>query len=1191
MGKPTFTKMQRAAIDIRNRNILVSAAAGSGKTAVLVQRIIDRVLDEENPVDIDRILVMTFTRAAAAQMKERILAAIDEKKSENPQDKNLNRQYALVHNAYIMTIDSFCMNVVRNHFEAIGLSPDFRMADEGEITLLERDVIEEILEEFYEEGNEEFLKMTEIFAAKKTDTAIEELVLSLYGYAESYPDPTMWLDSCKSADEEYPWLEIYVSYAKRQLNYLRDILDEAGDMCNMDFGPKAYLAAIESDIRLIDDLSSFENYEELYNKCVENADYSFEKLGRLTMPKGDDVTGEEIANRTRLKERVTEIRDKYKKTLPEIVDLVLSMSPEIIKTGMHMMQEPVLQLINLTEAFIDRFNEKKREMNIVDFSDIEHMCLQILKSGNGEAALQYRDFFEEIYVDEYQDSNYVQEEIVNLIAKKSDDNGNVFMVGDVKQSIYGFRNAKPEIFIDKYDRYSKCPDELDEATLNAIPRDVRVDLSHNFRSRIEVLSSVNSIFSKIMTKGLGGIEYDEAASLHKGRDFVATDYDYTTEISLVVSDPDVSDREAEALMVANRIKELMKNCEVEDGSSETGKRALKYSDIVLLLRTAKGWDSVFKEVLESQGIPVFVPATTGYFETIEVKTLLNFLKIIDNPLQDIPLAAVMMSVIGNFYEEEVAIIRGAFGDGYLYEAMVKYLETAQNGTENDSKDSTKNGGITHKIEQFLKLLNDYRRKSEYTAVADVLTEIIDGDYGKIVKAMPGGEKKYANLNMLLKKATEYGKTSYKGIFQFNRYIEAIRKYEIDYGEANLSDESDEAVRIMSIHKSKGLEFPVCFLCGMSKKFNMMDTRATVLTDGVYGIATDVIDIEKRVKSKSLFKISIAKKKQAEIIAEELRLLYVAMTRAKEKLILTGCVKDEESFRNSLVTLDKANSYLDMYFLASDHGEVNDINLSFVHTEDIISELAREEVDANISRNRLISLINNGEVIESDRVHMMRKRLEYKYPYEDKGYVKLSVSELKHRSTKMKDDEAKADDSTKNADVTKSLYEENSDRKIAAKHGTAVHRIFEIWDYNRDSSMESIEQFLSYVNEEMLMEEDYLSLVDADEIYDFLNSDIAKRMGQAFKRGELTREQPFVICDDENDPESMLVQGVIDAYFIEDGEIVVVDYKTDKNVTEKKLIDRHKVQLAYYGKALSRLLHLNLKESVIYSTFLKKSISI
>ena len=1211
MGKPKFTKMQQAAIDIKNKNILVSAAAGSGKTAVLVSRIIDRVLDKDNPVDIDRILVMTFTRAAASQMKEKILEAINEERLKNPHDKNLSRQYMLVHNAYIMTIDSFCMSVVRSHFEEIGLSPDFRMADDAEITLIKNDVLSEVLEECYENGDESFLRMTEIFASNKTDTNIEDLILNIENYSESYPDPKGWIETCiqyndsliNGSDDEplenaciedkYEWILIYLSSVRDELNYLRRILDEAGDICSAEFGPLPYLEAIENDIEKVDRLLGFSDYNDLYLRSIDDEMLKIKSLATYRLPKEETVTAAEIEARTVLRDQVKAIRDKYKKSFTSIVDTISSMSPDSIDKGMKMMSSPVRELASLSMLFLERFEEKKRELNVVDFSDIAHMCLDILKAEDGNTARQYREFFKEIYVDEYQDSNFVQEEILNLISNETDTTGNVFMVGDVKQSIYGFRNAKPEIFIDKYDRFEKYSEDSDIQS-----RDVCVNLSHNFRSRGEVLTSINNIFKKVMTRELGGIEYDEDASLHQGRQFADVSCDNETEVNLFISGKDTPDKESEALMVATKIKYLMDNMMVEDSSCEEGRRPLKYSDIVILFRTLKNWDTTFRDILESQGIPVFVTSSVGYFEALEVKTILNFLKIIDNPLQDIPFAQVMMSVIGDFNEEDVALIRAEFKDGYLYEAFMNYFNThciEENATVSK---------LNEKVISFNERINEYRRKSEYLSVSEILTEIIDGEYGNIIKAMPGGKKKFANLNMLLEKALEYGKTSYKGIFQFNRYIETIRKYEVDYGEANLSDENDDTVRIMSIHKSKGLEFPVCFVSGISKKINFKDTSAPVLTDGQFAIATDIIDIERRVKSKSLFKLAIGKKKHSEILAEELRLLYVAMTRAKEKLILTGCVKDETTVSNSLVTLENMKSYLDMYILASDKGVVDNIRLSYYTEKDLIDDAVKESVSNEAMRAELIRLIlGESDIKETD--DEILKRLEFTYPYEDKGYVKLSVSQLMHNSEK-----PSINEESENAETTAYMYEEThgnnaednieekagnkgetSEDRRGALHGTAVHRILEIWDYNREVSRDSVRDFLKYAEDEMLMEEELFGIVNEDEIYNFLTSDIAERMKEADKRGELRREQPFVICDNEDDPESMLVQGVIDAFFFEDDKIVLVDYKTNNVKTEKALKDKYKIQLGYYAKALNRMLHKEIKESVIYSTVLNRCISI
>lgn len=1223
MADVKFTLMQSEAISLRDKNILVSAAAGSGKTAVLVERIIQRVLDSDNPIDIDRILVMTFTKAAAAQMKEKILKAIDEKLRENPEDEHIQKQYVLVHNASIMTIDSFCMSVVKNHFEEIGISPDFRMADEGEIRLLKQDVLEDVLEKYYEEGDEEFLNMTEVLSLGKTDQKLEDIIFDLYTFSQSYPVPFEYLDNC---DNEYrnisvdgfdhiKWVNQYANQTISTLKNLYKKLDEAANYCNYEFGPKAYEPGVEEVIKVIDKLlinkgsDNEPTYSRLYENALSISDEKIGAIGRLSLPKEGTIPDEELAERAKLKDKVAAIRKEAKESVEATIKELTANSPEDVVSSMKLMSSTISMLIKVTKDFTLALNEKKRSKNVADFNDVAHFCLEILKNGKDTTAREYSEFYKEIYIDEYQDSSLLQEELLKYLAR---DEHKLFMVGDVKQSIYGFRLARPQIFVDKYNKYADVSKKDTES-------DIRIDLSHNFRSRNEVLESVNSVFEYAMTKELGGIEYDEAAKLRLGANYKELDVDNTTELNMMIKSDDVNDREAEAYMVARRIKDLMANHRVEDGS-ENG-RPLKYSDIAILLRSSKGWDNVFMNILENEGIPVHVASAQGYFLSFEIKILLEYLKIIDNPLQDIPLTAVMLSVIGGFTEEELSIIRGANKEGYLFDSLIKYKETY-----NDTGDES--SILSSHIEKFVERLNYYRRKSEYNSVEEMLTEIIDDEYGRIIAAMPNGKKRTANLNMLLNQAKEYGKTSFKGIFHFNRYIEALKKYDIDFGEANILDETDDTVRIVTVHKSKGLEYPVVFLCGMSKKFNTMDLSKTVLTDSEYGLATDVIDIKRRVKYPLLFKGLIKNKKKIELISEELRLLYVAMTRAKEKLIMTGVVKDEEEIDESNIDQVKINSYLDVYKYAyglnkskttsePDSGAINiddAIRTSYVTAEDITVEKTFEESGLMARRERLLSILNknaskNTENEDAfDAISDIIYCINYEYPYQsEKKAVKISVSELKHRSYET----SETSDSTLFSDFedeinaigtsntisseeqanSHSKKDNSSEPTFGALHGSAVHRVFELWDYTRYESRESVESFLKYIEEEKLMEDELMGIVNVDEILAFVTSDIAKRMKIASFNDNLYREQPFVISEDLEDPESTLIQGIIDAYFYEDDEIVLVDYKTDKGKTAEKLIADHKIQLDYYADALERMLGTKVKEKIIYSTELKKSIAI
>ena len=1170
-----FTKEQQQAIDIRDKNILVSAAAGSGKTAVLVNRIINRVLDAENPVDIDRILVMTFTKAAAAQMKEKILSAIEEKRAQDPFNKNLLKQAALVHGANITTIDSFCLGVVRNHFAEIDLNPDFRMADEGECNLMKQDVLEKVFEKYYETSDEEFLNMTETFATKKSDDSIGDIILKLHSFSLSYPDPDEFLKNCidayqideKTNIDDLIFVKEYVREFKKMLKNVRRLLDRAADLCMDSLGPMPYLKAFEDDIKLVDSLLSIHSYSEIQSYLEEIGGISYMKMPAYRLPKEGDVSIDELERRTELRDKVKAVREKTKKLIDGFAKFIEENSEEEIRSGIKFMAPHVHALIDITMAFGKEYSSHKREKNVVDFSDLEHMCLEILRTSES-ATKEYRQFFEEIYVDEYQDSNLIQEELLKYLCKPEGDNGNLFMVGDVKQSIYGFRLARPEIFIDKYNRFESY--ELAD-------NDVKIDLHDNFRSRNTVIDSVNDIFKYVMTEESGSIIYDENAALH-AKALYPNGNGFETELIITEKDDDVKDRELEARSVGKRICELVGRFDVTGEDGEL--RKAKYSDIVILLRTTKDWDNVFMHTLSDMGIPVHVTQTSGYFSQTEVATLLEFLKVIDNPLQDIPLMATLRSVIGGFYDEEVARIRGAYNEGYLYDAMLRFYETYKQNSEYAE--------ITEKINSFINELNYYRRKTSYTSVDLIISEIIDGYYGDCIVASENGKKKYANLNILLQKAVDYGKTSYKGLFHFNRYIELLHKYEVDFGEANVLDEKDDAVRIMSIHKSKGLEFPVCFICGMNKKFNVRDTSDVIIPDVDRGIAVDVIDPVKRTKKKSMIKASLAYKKRNEILAEEMRLFYVAMTRAKEKLIMTAVCKGYDI--SEQIILQNAKTYLDLYTYANQQEEINCIKLIANTVNDLVDDEVKRNITGEINKEKINSYLFGTSNIPED----VLSRLTFEYPYaDDKSGLKISVSELKRRSMMVTDDDSREDNDTttplivETEKIVPKFLKAEEKTYSPALRGTAIHRVFELWDYSLNTDSNSVSDFIEKVHNDKRLEADLYELVNARIVEKFVNSDVAERMKKADEKGLLRREQPFVIEDKET---GMLIQGIIDAYFIEDNEIVVVDYKTDNVKSADELVKKYHIQLDYYATALNILTGMNVKEKVIYSTRLNECIT-
>ncbi len=1151
-----FTEEQLKAIESRGENLLVSAAAGSGKTTVLVERIIRRILDEKDPVDIDRMLVMTFTRAAAEQMKVRILEAIDEKRAKDPGNRHLIRQSALLHNAKISTIHGFCMDVIRDHFAEIDLDPDFRIGDEAECLLMKQDVLTKVIEKAYEEGSGEFLYMSECLSSGKSDRLLESVIKDIYDYSMSYPEPDEWLDTCLKIyetpvkDEEAGWLNYILDSVHIRCEEIYEQTRLGLDICSLPEGPDKYLKCALPESELADDLRSLKTYDELRERLI-----GFEFMRLPTVKDGDPV----------LKERFKAIRETYKKATQKLAKDVFSLTLDEQKRRIYACAPVIRELVRLTREVTAAYSELKRERKVLDFNDLEHLCIRILKAAGGDTAREYREFFEEIYVDEYQDSNLVQEELLKYITRGN----NLFMVGDVKQSIYSFRLARPELFTDKYNSYETVPSG---GSCNR-----RIDLSFNFRSRVSVLSSVNELFTQIMRREFGGIEYDDAASLHAGAKYPTTEEKQEkTELLLTAKEDGISSRELEARVIATRIKKLMDEQTVHDPTQDDPDRMrrIRYSDIVILLRSAMGWDETFKKVIEQEGIPVHTMSRTGYFEAMEVSVLLDYLRILDNPLQDIPMTAVLRSSLGGFSDEELAIMRTRFPEIYMYDSLKKYT---------DNK----------KAAVFLDRFNKMREKTGYTPVYELLLELIDGEYGNVISALPDGKRKMANLNMLLKKAGDYGKLSYKGIFHFIRYIEMLRKYEVDYGEANTPDEKDDAVRIMTIHKSKGLEFPVCFVAGIHKKYNYTDLRGSVVPDVDMGIGTDLVDPVKRIKKKTLIRTSVADKRKTELKTEEERVLYVAMTRAREKLILTGVVGDPEKALSVSKSLTNCDSYLDLIIYGLLGEGLPSVMLNTVSADYIIDSKIARTVRAQASGEEIRRVLG-GDAAMTDPA--LADRFAFKYPYTDEKGLneKVSVTELKRRSMHAPEPEDKEIPVMEGEVMHKEEsvpfvpdFIRETDKEIPATlHGTAVHRVFEIWDYDRGTTDEDILDFLKYVKKTGLMEEELADCVSLNEIRGFVNSDLAKRMKKAHDRGLLYREQPFMFSH-----EDLIIQGIIDAFFVEDDRIVIVDYKTDRVDDVRELADRYRVQLEYYGKALTAMLDIPVGELIIYSTRWNRALSI
>lgn len=1269
-----FTPEQQRVIELHNSNILVSAAAGSGKTAVLVERIIRMICDGEHPADIDRLLIVTFTNAAAAEMRERIAAGITARLEADPGNEHIQKQSALLHNAQITTIDSFSLFLIRNHFNEIGLDPDFRVADEGEIKLLQQEVLAQLLEDAYAgqfvpEAPEQFHACVEYFCPGGRESVLEQHILNLSRYAGSFPWPAEWLEERKNdyaaGDMEALVHSDYGQYLTERVNRTvegcLEKLREVKRLCELPDGPYMYGELTEAEIEQLERLTSCKDLEEQAAKIPAVT------FARLPSKKDDSV---DPAKR----ELAKAIRNSVKDTLSDLSESYFKTPLELAVEQGKACREPLRMLLDLVLEFDRRLLAAKQERHLIDFSDMEHYALQILlkrekveeSDGTGtdrtetkyrivpsDVAMEYRQYFQEILIDEYQDSNLVQEYLLSAISGEEEGRYNRFMVGDVKQSIYKFRLARPELFLEKYDTYQETGDLC------------RIDLAKNFRSRIQVVDAVNGVFSRIMSREIGGIAYDDKAALYPGAVYPAQeDPAYGSEL-LLIRKPEKGEREEsgigeqhaegagvlvdydnvrqlEALAIAARIKQLKGSLQVMEKS--TGElRPVRYSDMVILLRTTSGWDEEFKKILEQQGIPVYITSKTGYFGALEVQELLQFLRVLDNPRQDIPLFGVMQSVFGGFTQEEIAQIRSG-GEGHsrkrmtLYEALKEVAQSGRTMEEGEEISAGESAGeeaeLSQKADTFLQRIGHYRDLTPFTSIRDLLQRILDDyDYLNYVTALPAGSKRRANVEMLLTKASAFEKTSYFGLFHFIRYMEQLEKYDVDYGEADTLDENADVVRIMSIHKSKGLEFPVVFVSGLSKRFNMQDANQSLIVDMDLGVAVDYVDSVRRIKNKTLRRAVLSAKMKEDNLAEELRVLYVALTRAREKLILTAVLdKADEKWELAQMTGQERLTYLDfceagsyMDFLLPILPQTG-IAVKTLRTEDLAVEELREQLRMGDRREQL-RLIACGETTltgdpeENERKLMyLRERFAYQYPHPglQKLYTKTTVSELKIAAMAEKDEAAFHTFEEKEVVPYIPGFRREQEKVSGAVRGNAFHRTMELLDFtylftesglftgcpnnyeeyrrglDKNRLQNRLEEFLQRETISLRLTEEYAKAVSLPKILNFLEQELAYRMWRAQEQGLLYREQPFVLGIDAKrlDPdlpegEKVLIQGIIDVFFIEDGEIVLLDYKTDVIDSLEALWNRYNVQIQYYEEALTKLMQMPVKERILYSFYLEK----
>ena len=1189
-----WTDNQKQVIAARDKNILVAAGAGSGKTAVLVERIIRMVTDKENPIDIDKFLIVTFTRAAAAQMKEKIRNKLYEMSYKDPDDENLKRQISLIHTANISTIDSFANMIVSKYFEEIDIDPNFRVMEEEEETMIVEDALQEVLDEYYASEDEEFLSVMEMIAEGKKDANVLEMIQNIIKKANNQVFPKKWLEDGKGKNHFDSVEEFNKSDAVDYIiDYLRSYKDfevevrYAYTVC-MEKGNESIQECLRNDAETIDKLNAANTYDEIrdiilnYKKLGIGTKYEFEER--------EDV------------KKIHNYLGSYQTSMKKIMGYFPPLEEEMEEVNKS--QRVADMLIDIALKTMDNCEREKKYIRALSFNDVSHYAINILckVDENGDimptkTAEDLSKEFYEILIDEYQDSNYIQEYMLKALTGGRNV-GNMFMVGDVKQSIYRFRSAEPKLFLKKYNTFSENGKE-----------DQKIMLGNNFRSRPEVIDSANYIFKQLMKKEIGGINYADNEELVQGAENYTPDVnkgenDNKTEFITVASN-DKGFKTAEAELIAKRILKLM---DEKDGLKITdeseNKRSLKYKDIVILTRTPSTVIDEYINVLESYGIPVFGEKKKGFYSATEVNAILDIMRIVDNPIQDIPLASVLRNEIFDFSDEELAQIRIANQGKKLYLSLQDY---AVNGKDFD---------LREKVDDFLDTLSDYRERAKYMSVYEFIEYLLQSThFDHYVRALPIGSRKAMNIDMLKEIAYDYESTSYRGLFNFIRYIEKNIENDKDTGEAIEVGEDDDVVKIVSIHKSKGLEYPVVILanmCGQIKNY----ARDSFI-DSNCNIGTKSYDTEKKTKSDTFIGEYIKANEQRETKAEYLRLLYVAMTRAKEKLIITSSFKGElddkviskfkpfdESDYESVVL--NASSYFNMIAPIIADGIYEKFPESLTKEDDIFkkeTDFFRVQLISNLDEYGMVKNIDEEEVkenteVDKDVAAIIENNFKKKYLFEEEKTLraKMSVTEIKRNLSKQfVDEDASYFYPNRSTNGKPNFIEkEESGDFTPAEKGNIYHKIFELLDYSLTiTDKKEIDEFLDKLVKDGQLTKEEIDAIDKQKVMDFTNSPLAQRMKNAFDKNELYRERKFLMQVDGKETkriqkldfdtdETTIVQGIIDACFVEDGKYVIVDYKTDRVDSTDKLVEEYKDQLDVYEEAIKQITDMDVAEKIIYS---------
>ncbi len=1234
----TWTDDQWKAIMATGQDILVAAAAGSGKTAVLVERMIKKITASTDPIDVDELLVVTFTNASAAEMRHRIGEALEKAIDENADSTHLRKQLSLLNRASISTLHSFCLEVIRKYYYLIDIDPGFRIADTTEGQLLRDEVIDDLFEEEYgKPDNQLFFRLVDTFTNDRSDEALKDIILDLYDFAKSNPAPNDYLDSIvamydihqEMPIEELPFMKSLLFDIELQLQGAKKMLEQGLEITRLPEGPAPRAENFEQDLHVLETLLAAQ--KDSWNALSEAIQLVDFKRAKPCSPKQYDKD---------LIDKASKLRDKAKKVVQDLKAELFTRRPESFLKDMIEMRPVILTLTELVKEFDNRFEKVKQEKGIVDFSDLEHYTLDILSEGKdanqqlipSEAGMAYRRKFKEVLVDEYQDTNMVQEAILSLVTADGENTGNLFMVGDVKQSIYRFRLAEPNLFLSKYNRF----------TTDGEASGLKIDLARNFRSRGEVLDGTNYLFKQIMGVQVGEIHYDESAELKKGASY-PEELPYPVELLVVDSEGKASDEAAnqedmpadgydvedleqsqlEARLIAKQIKEMVTERQGVYNPKTKTESPVHYRDVVILLRSMT-WAPQFMEEFKQQGIPVYANLSTGYFDATEVAIMLSLLKVIDNPFQDIPLAAVLRSPIVGLNEEELAIIRIADKRGTFYEALKKFCKR---------KPAQEHEELYAKVRPFVDNVKEWRTHARMGSVSDLIWQLFrETHFYDFVGGMPAGKQRQANLRALYDRARQYEATSFRGLFRFLRFIERMRDRGDDLGAAGAIGEQEDVVRIMTIHSSKGLEFPVVFVAGLARQFNTMDLKKAYMLDKEFGFASKYVNPEKRIAYPSLPQLAFKRKKKMEMLAEEMRVLYVALTRAKEKLYLIASVKDaaksvdkwseaanhpdwllEEYLRSS------ANSYLDWIGPALIRHQESNILKSI--SANLMDFMAPNEVAGHPSRWRIrihhadevATFLEEEKEEQETRMEQVRagqpvevhsafadeifKRMSWEYEHKEATSYrsKQSVSELK-RNHEIRDAES-------GTELVRSFSKPIMNRPrfmqekqlTPAEKGTAMHMVMQHIDFSQPVTEASVRLLLDEMVQSELLYPEQREAIEIQWILAFFETELGKRLVQSDK---VSREVPFYLSlsakqvypNWEGPEEPIFVQGVIDCVFEDAEGTVLLDFKTDAITSRFKegfeqakpiLEERYRLQLHLYGKALEEITKQPVKERYLF----------